>query len=340
MAASSNSQPEIPSVKSRKNANWGGCIMHVRRFATATIAIFLLLSATAEAALYCKKVMYVGGTSIKEKTEGASSTNDEKAFGFDYKTGKLSIPYERVNDLGQKAGRRPGLSLTGFPWLLLSKKREHFFTVGYQDENENPTPYNDEFNGTTLNSKWVFTNQSGAIAAVQNGNLVFTCSNVNNTWTLLLETLPPAPWTFVSKLRLQGNRGSYASGGLCLLDSSTGHRCNFGVFGKGNIGSDNQAGGIEVQEWTNINTFSADAYADHAGIPESYLYYKIQNDGTNLMFSWSADGVIFSVVRVETLASFIANPDHIGFSTWSLSGNDPHPAVTFDLIVDWIRRTA
>ena len=307
--------------------------MDVRRFAAATIALLLLLSVAAEAGLdsKSKKVMYVGGTitSLKERTEGTSSTNDEKVFIFDHETGQLTIPYERVNDLeyGQKAGRRLGRALTVSPWLLLSKKRERFLTTGYQDENESPTPYNDEFNGTTLNPKWVFTNQSGATTAVQNGNLVFTCSDVNNTWTLLLETLPPAPWTFVSKLRLQGNRGSYASGGLCVLDSSTGHRCNFGAFGKGNIGGDNQAGGIEVQEWTNINTFSADAYADHSGIPQSYLYYKIQNDGTNLTFSWSADGVIFSIVRV-------------GFSTWSLSGNDPDPAVTFDLIVDWIRRTA
>lgn len=48
-----------------------------------------------------KRAMYVGGTvmSIKERTEGSSSTNDEKVFIFDYKAGKLTIPYDRVNDL-------------------------------------------------------------------------------------------------------------------------------------------------------------------------------------------------------------------------------------------------
>ncbi len=59
-------------------------------------------------------------------------------FVFSYQGGELKIPYDRVNDLeyGQKAGRRLGLALTISPWLLLSKKRKHFPTVGYQDEND------------------------------------------------------------------------------------------------------------------------------------------------------------------------------------------------------------
>ena len=41
-----------------------------------------------------------------------------------------------MNDLeyGQKAGRRLGLALTISPWLLFSKKRKHFLTVGWNDE--------------------------------------------------------------------------------------------------------------------------------------------------------------------------------------------------------------
>jgi hypothetical protein len=54
---------------------------------------------------------------------------------FQYKGGKLEIPYDQVDDLeyGQKAGRRLGLALTVSPWLLLSHKRRHFLTVGWKD---------------------------------------------------------------------------------------------------------------------------------------------------------------------------------------------------------------
>jgi hypothetical protein len=104
------------------------------------LCLLILFSISTEAGLDSKKAMYIGGTvtSIKEQTEGKASTNDEKVFLFVYKEGRLTIPYDRVNDLeyGQKAGRRLGLALTISPWLLFSKKRKHFLTIGFQDEND------------------------------------------------------------------------------------------------------------------------------------------------------------------------------------------------------------
>jgi hypothetical protein len=82
-----------------------------------------------------QKTIYVGGTvsSIKEQTEGVSSTSDEKVFLFDYGKGKLQIPYDRIESLeyGQKVGRRGGIASR---WII-SKKRKHYLTIGYKDEN-------------------------------------------------------------------------------------------------------------------------------------------------------------------------------------------------------------
>jgi hypothetical protein len=87
-----------------------------------------------------KDAVYVGGTisAIKEGTEGQVSSADEKVYTFTSKHGSVSIPYDRVEALeyGQKAGRRVGLALTISPWLLLSKKRKHFVTVSWKDEND------------------------------------------------------------------------------------------------------------------------------------------------------------------------------------------------------------
>jgi hypothetical protein len=100
----------------------------------------LLFSSTGWASVGSHDTSYVGGTiaSIKQGAEGTSSTQDEKVFVFQSKDTKLVIPYDRINDLeyGQKAGRRLGLALTISPWLLLSKKRKHFLTIGYTDEND------------------------------------------------------------------------------------------------------------------------------------------------------------------------------------------------------------
>jgi hypothetical protein len=117
----------------------------MRRLIGILLAALLLFPFSMEAGgLDKKKAKYVGGTvlSVKTETEGSSSTDDENVFVFAYKDGdkdaKLTIPYSRINDLeyGQKAGRRVGLAVTVSPWLLLAKKRQHFLTIGFKDEND------------------------------------------------------------------------------------------------------------------------------------------------------------------------------------------------------------
>lgn len=110
-----------------------------RSIALALVCMFVL-DLAAFGGLGSDKTLYVGGTEnqIKEGTEGTSSAKDEKNFVFEYKGGNLSIPYGGVNDLeyGQKAGRRIGLAIAISPWLLFSKKRRHFLTVGWKDEQD------------------------------------------------------------------------------------------------------------------------------------------------------------------------------------------------------------
>src|SRR5277367_2795484 len=108
------------------------------------IALFLVclfgFDLVAFAGLGSDKTAYVGGTEnqIKDGEEGVSSAKDDKHFVFEYKNGKLEIPYDQVDDLeyGQKAGRRVGLAIAISPWLLLSKKRRHFLTIGWKDEQD------------------------------------------------------------------------------------------------------------------------------------------------------------------------------------------------------------
>jgi hypothetical protein len=112
----------------------------MRRSIASTVAVMLLFQLAAIAGLGSRNTMYMGGTvtAIKDETEGKSSTADEKVFTFEYKTGKLDIPYQRINELeyGQKAGRRVGLAIVLTPLALLSKKRRHFLTINYLDEND------------------------------------------------------------------------------------------------------------------------------------------------------------------------------------------------------------
>ncbi|MCL4524056.1 MAG: hypothetical protein M1451_09115, partial [Acidobacteria bacterium] len=39
---------------------------------------------------------------------------------------------------GQKAGRRVGVAIVISVWALFSKKRKHFLTIGFTDDNDKP----------------------------------------------------------------------------------------------------------------------------------------------------------------------------------------------------------
>jgi len=87
------------------------------------------------------QVMYVGGTisSIPEKTEGKLDLSGQSMIVFTAKPGKISIPYSGITSIeyGQKAGRRLGLALAVSPVALFSKKRKHYLSVAFQDEQGN-----------------------------------------------------------------------------------------------------------------------------------------------------------------------------------------------------------
>lgn len=122
---------------------------------THTAAVLLLLAfgteATGIASIGSKEAAYFGGTvsafsGAKDPVEGHIDTANENVLAFSatdkpFAGQVVSIPYASVIDIedGQKAGRRVGAAV-GYSLLLgpagllalLSKKRHHYLTVGYQ----------------------------------------------------------------------------------------------------------------------------------------------------------------------------------------------------------------
>ena len=104
------------------------------------VAVFLAnaISPALLGGIPSDRAVYRGGTvaALAENTEGAVTTTDEQNFVFTYKRGRFTLPYDRVNflEFGQKSGRRLGLAIAISPVLLLSKKRRHFLTINFVDE--------------------------------------------------------------------------------------------------------------------------------------------------------------------------------------------------------------
>ncbi len=81
---------------------------------------------------------YIGGTrpDIPSNNSGDIQVTDRVYFVFSSKHTQIRIPYERINlvEYGQKVDRRYIAAVVISPLFLLAKKREHFLTVGFQDD--------------------------------------------------------------------------------------------------------------------------------------------------------------------------------------------------------------
>jgi hypothetical protein len=80
---------------------------------------------------------YVGGTvpGLESSTDGRIGTTDDLFFEFRAKGKQVNVSYDKVNlvEYGQHVNRRFIMAAVISPLFLLSKKRQHFLTVGYTD---------------------------------------------------------------------------------------------------------------------------------------------------------------------------------------------------------------
>jgi len=110
------------------------------RIVIVACALVCLVALTASAAVRGKDAMYVGGTiaDIGEKTKGQFDLSNEEVAVFITEKGKQQarIPYKGIKSLeyGQKAGRRVGVAIAVTPFALFSKKRKHYLSITYVDE--------------------------------------------------------------------------------------------------------------------------------------------------------------------------------------------------------------
>jgi hypothetical protein len=103
-----------------------------------TVAFTLLLAVSMSAGHPGSHAEYIGGTraDIPEKNDGAIQMSDKTFFVFTSKKTQVRIAYERINllEYGQKVDRRYLAAIVINPILMFAKKRDHFLTLGFQDD--------------------------------------------------------------------------------------------------------------------------------------------------------------------------------------------------------------
>lgn len=187
--------------------------------------------------------------------------------------------------------------------------------------------------GDSNDGVWAWNNQNSATSTWTGGMLSLTSPARGGTANrnCLDKALPGStPWTFVTVMYLNPPPTSVdVFGGIELLESATGKSEMFGFDING--GTANQS--ILFTTWN--NTFTAPTFVI-TGVTNSAsnpTYFKVQNNGTNLIFSSSADGVVYTQVRSETITTFFTTaPDKVG-----LCLSNKTNAANYDF--DYFRRT-
>ncbi|MCL4795718.1 MAG: hypothetical protein KJZ84_14245 [Bryobacteraceae bacterium] len=103
-----------------------------------TCWMLLVAAPVLNAANPGKPAEYLGGTlpGIEAPAGGRLVVSEPHELVFLVRKQQLRIPFHRINQLeyGQKAGRRVVTAIVVSPLFLLTKKRTHYLTIGYEDE--------------------------------------------------------------------------------------------------------------------------------------------------------------------------------------------------------------
>lgn len=241
---------------------------------------------------------------------------------------------DSLSSLTWNFGDHTDVNIADGDYIALNETRRDFENWRYaaspaDKPPDTPNALDDEFNGTSFNtSLWTWRNQGGASAAVSNGRLLLTgTSQAGIEWRIVEQTAPSTPWTVTGKISGQIYNANFASGGLIALDSVSGRLIRWGP-------SWDNPWRVQVTRYTNVTTFSTHSFTSTFGLGHvTPAYIRIEDNGTNLIFYWSADGLTYSRVYSEGRTAFLTNgADRIGIGVHAES-SPPVPAVS----CDWFR---
>jgi hypothetical protein len=177
-----------------------------------------------------------------------------------------------------------------------------------------PGAMDDEFNGSSLNpSRWNWFNQGGASLALGNSLITLQApANWADDTRGIYQTAPAPPWTVVAKLVAldMASYSYYAQAGILLVDGSgKAVTCDMSVRWT------TPTFGFDISYW-NSGTVWNNSPTNVVDIMPTVvfpLYFKVQDDGTNITCSFSRTGAMyFQVGKVSRTAWLPSGPLGVG----------------------------
>lgn len=150
---------------------------------------------------------------------------------------------------------------------------------------------------------------SPTVSAQTNGAVVVSCAaGAGDNVRSYVESTPGGSYSRVLRLLPTITPNNFATVGAIWRESGTGKLEVIGI-------SFNSTAALFIGKYTNATTFSTTALSTPWDVtaPARYMTFKMADDGVNLTYSYSADGVNFAQLFQEARGSFFTTaPNQIG----------------------------
>ena len=183
---------------------------------------------------------------------------------------------------------------------------------------QTPNALDDEFDDpATLpgggSAKWTWANQGTATIAMRNSAAVMVAPAVGaDNWRYVTQAAPATTWRVTIKLWVDGEPTANIGAGLVAADGT-------GKFHAIYCGTNDHS--VRIVRWTDATTYSStDATIAFA---QQVQYLRLTDNGTNLLFECSHDGIAFALVAtIGRTAHLASGPTLIGIGCQQNSAKD------------------
>jgi hypothetical protein len=186
----------------------------------------------------------------------------------------------------------------------------------------NPGTLDDEFNGPSLDAgRWTWHNQGSATATVSNRELqLYSPAHSGTNWEYITQPAPSAPWTVrVKVMSVYPGMANYSNCGIVLSDSTG----NIIAFSLTYAGTNNGLALGQTVYYNGATSYNGTPQGGWFGYMGTWYYMQVQDDGTNLNFSVSYDGLVFYPIYSASRTAFLASgPTLVGVGVDAENGSD------------------
>lgn len=176
---------------------------------------------------------------------------------------------------------------------------------------------------TPINGDFAWINQGGASVTVNDdgGIYLLAPANVGDSLRIRKKAAPSTPYTITAAFLINLALVDFHVAGVCWRQSSDGKLITLAA-GTGNTFPNDLS--MQCLDYTNPTTFSATNQTLAYPFSHGMIWFRMTDNGTNRIVSWSVDGRNFTQLFSEGRTTFLT-ADEVGFfvnslnATWSAS---------------------